>query len=68
MDFKLVNRLLGKLTMAVCAVMLIPLLAALYADHEHIWIFAFSLITSVTVASFLTLYACLLYTSPSPRD
>lgn len=57
MDFKLVNRLLGKLTMAVCAVMLIPLLAALYADHEHIWIFAFSLITSVTVASFLTLYA-----------
>ena len=57
MDFKLVNRLLGKLTMAVSAVLLIPLLAAFYADREHIWIFAFSLIVCVTVASFLNLYS-----------
>ena len=57
MDFKLVNRLLSKLTLAMCGVLIIPLLAALYADREHIWIFGFSLIASVTVASFLNLYA-----------
>ena len=51
------KRLLGKLTMAVSAVLLIPLLAAFYADREHIWIFAFSLIVCVTVASFLNLYS-----------
>ena len=57
MDFKLVNRLLSKLTLAMCGVLIIPLLAALYADMEHMWIFGFSLIASVTVASFLNLYA-----------
>ena len=57
MDFKLVNRLLGKLTLAFCAVMSIPFVAALIADQEHLWIFAFSLIASLTVASFLNLYS-----------
>ena len=33
MDFKLVNRLLGKLTLAFCAVLVIPLLGALLKDH-----------------------------------
>ena len=55
MDFKLVNRLLAKLTLAFCGVLVIPLLAALTVDQEHVWIFAFSLITAVTVASFLNL-------------
>ena len=32
MDFKLVNRLLGKLTLAFCAVLVIPLLGALLND------------------------------------
>ena len=57
MDFKLVNRLLAKLTLAFCGVLVIPLLAALTVDQEHVWIFAFSLITAVTVASFLNLYS-----------
>ena len=57
MDFKLVNRLLGKLTLAFCAVLVIPLLAALVADQEHIWIFAFSLIASLTVASLFNIYS-----------
>ena len=57
MDFKLVNRLLGKLTLAFCGVLLIPLVAAMAVDQEHVWIFAFSLITAVTVASFLSLYS-----------
>ena len=57
MDFKLVNRLLGKLTLAFCAVLVIPLLGALLKDQDHVWIFAFSLIGSLTVASILNIYS-----------
>lgn len=56
MDARLVNRLLGKLTIAFSLVLLLPLAAAIAADREHIWIFAFSLIASVTVASVFNLY------------
>lgn len=56
MDSRLVNRLLGKLTIAFSLVLLLPLLAAIIADQEHIWIFAFSLIASVTVASIFNIY------------
>ena len=57
MDFKLVNRLLGKLTLAFCAVLVIPLWGALLKDQDHVWIFAFSLIGSLTVASILNIYS-----------
>ena len=33
MDFKLVNRLLSKLTLAMCGVLIIPLLAALICQR-----------------------------------
>ena len=56
MDSRLVNRLLGKLTIAFSLVLLVPLLAAMIADREHIWIFAFSLIASATVASIFNIY------------
>lgn len=56
MDARLVNRLLGKLTIAFSLVLLLPLLAAIAVDREHIWIFAFSLIASVTVASIFNIY------------
>ncbi len=57
MNFKLVNRLLGKLTMAFCGILLIPLLAALLVDPEHVWIFGFSMVVAVTVASILSIYS-----------
>lgn len=56
MDARLVNRLLGNLTIAFSLVLLLPLFAAIVADQEHIWIFAFSLIASVTVASVFNIF------------
>jgi len=57
MDFTLINRLLSKLVLAFCAVMLIPLVGALAVDIEHVWLFVFTLIASLTVASILSTYA-----------
>lgn len=56
MDSKLVNNLLAKLTWAFCALMLIPLLAAFVADRQHVYLFAFTEIVCITVASCFSLY------------
>lgn len=56
MDSSLVNRLLGKLILAFSLVLFIPLVAALMVDKANVWIFAFSLITSLTVASLFHIY------------
>ena len=56
MDSRLVNRLLAKLTIAFSSVLLVPLIAALFADREHIWIFIFTLITTSTIASLFNLF------------
>ncbi|WP_304158889.1 TrkH family potassium uptake protein [Phascolarctobacterium succinatutens] len=56
MDSRLVNRLLAKLTIAFSCVLLVPLIAALLADREHIWIFIFTLITTSTIASLFNLF------------
>lgn len=57
MDFRFVNRLLTKLTVAFSLVLIIPLLASLLVDKEHTWIFAFSLITTTTIASMFNLFS-----------
>lgn len=57
MDFRFVNRLLTKLTVAFSIVLIIPLLASLMVDKEHTWIFAFSLITTTTIASMFNLFS-----------
>ncbi|WP_405381606.1 TrkH family potassium uptake protein [Phascolarctobacterium sp.] len=56
MDSKLVNSLLGKLTIAFGLVMLIPLIAAAFYDPEHMWIFAVTLVFVATVASIFSIY------------
>ena len=56
MDSRLVNRLLAKLTIAFSCVLLVPLIAALFADREHIWIFIFTLITTSTISSLFNLF------------
>lgn len=50
MDSRLINRLLAKLTLAFSASLLIPLLAAILVDKEHIWVFVLSLGISLTIA------------------
>ena len=57
MDFRFVNRLLTKLTVAFSLVLFIPLFAAAAVDREHIWIFVFSLITTSTIASLFNLFS-----------
>ena len=52
----LVNRLLAKLTIAFSSVLLVPLIAALIADRDHVWIFIFTLITTSTIASLFNLF------------
>ena len=56
MDSSLVNRLLGKLILAFSLVLFIPLVTALMVDKAECLIFAFSLITSLTVASLFHIY------------
>ena len=63
MDSRLVNRLLAKLTIAFSSVLLVPLIAALIADRDHVWIFIFTLITTSTIASLFNLFG-----SRSPRQ
>ncbi len=57
MDFRLINRLLGNLTSAFCVSLIIPLLAAAYADREHMWIFIFTLVVGYTISSLFNLYS-----------
>lgn len=56
MDAKLVCRLLGKLSMAFSIVLLIPFFTALMKDQDNIWIFALSLLSSVTISSLFNIY------------
>lgn len=51
MDFKFVSRLLAKLTIAFSLVLMLPLLAALLIDRQNAWIFFFTLIVTITIAS-----------------
>lgn len=57
MDFRFVSRLLAKLTLAFSLLLLVPLLAALIKDKEHIWVFMFCLVTTSTIASLFNIFA-----------
>ncbi len=56
MDIKVVLRLLGKLSLAFCAVILVPLAAALLQDRANISVFAATLLLGLSVT--LIFQAC----------
>lgn len=56
MNSGFISRLLAKLTIAFSVVLVIPLIAAIFVDKEHIWIFIFSLISTITIASLFNLF------------
>lgn len=53
MDSRLVMRLLGKLLKAFSAVLVLPLIAALIYDQEHVWIFAATFSVSLLLSTLL---------------
>ena len=50
MDIKVVLRLMSKLSLAFSAVIIVPLLAALFKDRDNVWLFAVTLIVSLAMA------------------